>query len=125
MNLLLDTHALLWWLDDNPTLSAEARDAIADGRNLVFVSSVVIWEVRIKQSLGKLQLPSNFREVLDSQAFDELALTVDHAHRLAELPPLHRDPFDRMLVAQAMAERLTVVTRDPDIARYRVRTLKA
>lgn len=57
--------------------------------------------------------------------FDELALTADHAHRLAELPPLHRDPFDRMLVAQAMAERLTVVTRDPDIARYRVRTLKA
>ena len=125
MNLLLDTHALLWWLDDNPTLSAEARDAIADGRNLVFVSAVVIWEVRVKQSLGKLQLPSNFREVLDSQAFDELPLTVDHAHRLAELPPLHRDPFDRMLVAQAMAERLTVVTRDPDIARYPVRTLRA
>lgn len=125
MNLLLDTHALLWWLDDNPTLSAEARDAIADGRNLVFVSAVVIWEVRIKQSLGKLQLPSNFREVLDSQAFDELPLTVDHSHRLAELPPLHRDPFDRMLVAQAMAERLTVVTRDPNIARYPVRVLKA
>jgi PIN domain nuclease of toxin-antitoxin system len=125
MNLLLDTHALLWWLDDNPTLSAEARDAIADARNLVFVSAVVIWEVRIKQSLGKLQLPSNFREVLDSQAFDELPLTVDHAHRLAELPPLHRDPFDRMLVAQAIAERLTIVTRDPDIARYPVRTLRA
>jgi len=125
MNLLLDTHTLLWWLDDNPTLSAEARDAIADGRNLVFVSAVVIWEVRIKQSLGKLQLPLNFREVLNSQAFDELPLTVDHAHRLAELPPLHRDPFDRMLVAQAMAERLTVVTRDPDIARYPVRTLRA
>jgi PIN domain nuclease of toxin-antitoxin system len=125
MNLLLDTHALLWWLDDNPTLSAEARDAIADGRNLVFVSAVVIWEVRIKQSLRKLQLPSNFREVLSSQTFDELPLTVDHAHRLAELPPLHRDPFDRMLVAQAMAERLTIVTRDPDIPRYPVRTLRA
>ena len=125
MNLLLDTHALLWWLDDKPTLSAEARDAIADGRNLVFVSAVVIWEVRIKQSLGKLQLPSNFREVLSSQAFDELPMTVDHAHRLAELPPLHRDPFDRMLVAQAMAERLTIVTRDPDIPRYPVRTLRA
>ncbi len=125
MNLLLDTHALLWWLDDNPTLSIEAREAIADGRNIVFVSAVVIWEIRIKQALGKLQLPANFREVLNSQAFDELPLTVDHAHRLAELPPLHRDPFDRMLVAQAMAERLTVVTRDPDIPRYRVRTLKA
>lgn len=125
MNLLLDTHALLWWLEDNPMLSIEAREAIADGRNIVFVSAVVIWEIRIKQALGKLQLPSNFREVLSSQAFDELPLTVDHAHRLAELPPLHRDPFDRMLVAQAMAERLTVVTRDPDIARYPVRVLKA
>ena len=125
MNLLLDTHALLWWLDDNPTLSAEARDAIADGRNLVFVSAVAIWEIRIKQALGKLQLPANFREVLDTQAFDELPLTVDHAHRLAELPPLHRDPFDRMLVAQAIAERLTIVTCDPDIARYRVRTIEA
>ena len=125
MNLLLDTHALLWWLDDNPTLSVEAREAIVDGRNIVFVSAVVIWEVRIKQALGKLQLPSNFREVLDSQAFDELPLTVDHAHRLAELPPHHRDPFDRMLVAQAIDERLTIVTRDPDIPRYPVRILRA
>lgn len=125
MNLLLDTHALLWWLDDNQTLSVEARDAIADGRNMVFVSAVVIWEIRIKQALGKLQLPPDFREILDGQAFDELSLTVDHAHRLAELPPHHRDPFDRMLVAQALAERLTIVTRDPDIARYPVRILKA
>ncbi|HQP43914.1 MAG TPA: type II toxin-antitoxin system VapC family toxin, partial [Thermoanaerobaculales bacterium] len=83
MNLLLDTHALLWWLDDNPTLSAEARDAIADGRNLVFVSAVVIWEIRIKEALGKLKLPPDFRAILDRQAFDNLALTVDHAHRLA------------------------------------------
>ena len=125
MNLLLDTHALLWWLDGNPTLSGEARAGIVDGKNMVFVSAVVIWEVRIKQSLGKLQLPSNFREVLSSQAFDELPLTVDHAHRLAELPPHHRDPFDRMLVAQAIDERLTIVTRDPDIPRYPVRTLGA
>ena len=125
MNLLLDTHTLLWWLDDNPALSVEARDAIADGSNVVFVSAVVIWEIRIKQALRKLKIPRNFREVLDRQAFDHLPLTVDHAHLLADLPPHHRDPFDRMLVCQAMAERLTIVTRDPDIPRYRVRTLKA
>jgi PIN domain nuclease of toxin-antitoxin system len=125
VNLLLDTHTLLWWLDDNPALSVEARDAIADGSNVVFVSAVVIWEIRIKQALRKLKIPRNFREILDRQAFDHLPLTVDHAHLLADLPPHHGDPFDRMLVCQAMAERLTIVTRDPDIARYRVRTLKA
>lgn len=125
MNLLLDTHTLLWWLDDNSALSVEARDAIADGSNVVFVSAVVIWEIRIKQALRKLKIPRNFREILDRQAFDHLPLTVDHAHLLADLPPHHRDPFDRMLVCQAMAERLTIVTRDPDIPRYRVRTLKA
>ena len=125
MNLLLDTHALLWWLDDDPTLSEAARWLIADGSNLVFVSAVSVWEIRIKQSLGKLTLPDEFRHVLKSQPFEELPLTADHAHRLAELPPLHRDPFDRMLVAQAMTERLTIVTRDPDIARYRVPTVTA
>jgi PIN domain nuclease of toxin-antitoxin system len=125
VNLLLDTHALLWWLDDHPTLSKKARAAIADGGNPVFVSAVTIWEIRIKQGLGKLTLPAEFRKVLDAQAFESLPITADHAHRLAELPDHHRDPFDRMLVAQAMTEKLVLVTRDPDIVRYRVRTLPA
>jgi PIN domain nuclease of toxin-antitoxin system len=125
MNLLPDTHALLWWLDDNPSLSGEARAAIADGGNPVFVSAVVIWEIRIKQGLGKLRLPPDFRQVLDSQPFENLPITAEHAHRVAELPAHHRDPFDRMLVAQAMTEKLTIVTRDPDIARYRVRVITA
>jgi PIN domain nuclease of toxin-antitoxin system len=125
MNLLLDTHTLLWWLDDNPTLSAEARRAIADGANTVFVSAVSIWEIRIKQGLGKLKLPTNFRKVLDGQPFEDLPITTEHAHRVAKLPALHRDPFDRMLVAQAMIERLTIVSRDTDITRYRVRILTA
>jgi PIN domain nuclease of toxin-antitoxin system len=89
------------------------------------VSAVVIWEIRIKQGLGKLRLPPDFRQVLERQPFENLPITAEHAHRLAELPSHHRDPFDRMLVAQAMSERLTIVTRDSNIARYRVRTVTA
>ena len=80
MNLLLDTHVLLWWLDDHPTLSKKAKAAIADGENLVFVSAVVIWEIRIKQALGKLEIPRNFQRVLDDQPFEMLDITVEHAH---------------------------------------------
>jgi PIN domain nuclease of toxin-antitoxin system len=125
MNLLLDTHALLWWLGDDPTLSGKARDAIADGRNVVFVSAASIWEIRIKQAIGKLKLPRSFREVLEAQAFMNLPVTAEHAHGVLALPPHHRDPFDRMLVAQAKAERLTVVTRDERIKRYGVSVLDA
>ena len=125
MNLLLDTHALLWWLGDAPTLEGKARDAIADGRNVVFVSAASIWEIRIKQAIGKLKLPRSFREVLEAQAFMSLPVTAEHAHGVLALPPHHRDPFDRMLVAQAKAERLTVVTRDERIKRYGVSVLDA
>ena len=104
MNLLLDTHVLLWWLDDNPTISSKAKNAIADKNNLVFVSAVVVWEIRIKQALGKLDLPKNFRDVLDSQPFEDLPISAFHAHAVYELPDIHRDPFDRMLIAQAKAE---------------------
>ena len=89
MNLLLDTHVLLWWLDANPTLSEKAASAIADGSNLVFVSAAVIWEIRIKQALGKLEIPSNFRLVLDEQPFEMLPITAEHAHAVGDLPPHH------------------------------------
>ena len=124
MNLLLDTHALLWWLDDNPTLSKKAREAISDGGNMVFVSAAVIWEIRIKQALGKLEIRSDFREALNNQAFEMLAITADHAHLIEELPPYHRDPFDRMLIAQAKFEGLTLVTRDKNFIKYNVPILK-
>lgn len=125
MNLLLDTHALLWWLADDPSLAAKARRAVADGGNTVFLSAVVVWEMRIKQSLGKLEVPVQLREVLDRQRFVPLPITVDHAHAIAALPPIHRDPFDRLLVAQARSERLTIVTRDRNIPRYGVAVLEA
>jgi PIN domain nuclease of toxin-antitoxin system len=125
MNLLLDTHVLLWWLDANPTLSEKAKSAVADGNNLVFVSAAVIWEIRIKQALGKLVIPANFRRVLDRQPFEMLSISAEHAHAVGDLPPHHRDPFDRMLVAQAIVERLTIVTRDTAIEEYKIPVIKA
>ena len=125
MNLLLDTHTLLWWLDDNPTLSKKARAAIADGANTVFVSAVVIWEIRIKQALGKLKIPKNFERVLNQQPFEMLPITAEHAHAIEKIPSYHRDPFDRMLVVQAKIEGLTLVTRDIRLKRYKVPIIKA
>jgi len=125
MNLLLDTHALLWWLDDNPTLSKKARAVITDGKNLVFVSAVVIWEIKIKQALGKLEIPSNFRTVLEDQPFKPLDITAEHAHAIGDLPAHHRDPFDRMLVAQARIEGLTLVTRDIRLKEYKIPVIVA
>jgi len=125
MNLLLDTHVLLWWLDDHPTLSKKAKTAIADEKNLVFVSAVVIWEIRIKQALGKLKIPRSFRNVLDDQPFETLDITVEHAHAVGDLPTHHRDPFDRMLVAQAKVEGLTLVTRDIGLKKYKIPVIEA
>ncbi|MBN1652596.1 MAG: type II toxin-antitoxin system VapC family toxin [Deltaproteobacteria bacterium] len=125
MNLLLDTRALLWWLDDHPTLSTEAKTAIADTDNLVLISAAVIWEIKIKQSLGKLKIPRNFRKVLSEQPFEALSITAEHAYAVGELPALHRDPFDRMLVAQAKVEGLTIVTRDDHFRKYKVPIINA
>ena len=125
MNLLLDTHTVLWWLSDDPALSETARAAIADPENTVFLSAVVVWEIRIKQRIGKLDLPDDFGEVLERQRFAELPVTVDHAHTITELPAVHRDPFDRMLVAQAMVEHMAIVTRDQLIAEYDVGVIVA
>ena len=125
MNLLLDTHVLLWWLDDNPTLLIKAKEAIADGRNVVFISPATNWEIRIKHTLGKLEIPVNFRKVLEQQPFEMLPITADHAHLIGELPAYHRDPFDRMLIAQASFEGFTLVTRDKQFKRYKISTIRA
>jgi PIN domain nuclease of toxin-antitoxin system len=125
MNLLLDTHVVLWWLDDNPSLSPKARSAVADSENTVFISSAAIWEIRIKQALGKLQLPRNFRDVLERQPFTNLPITAEHAHAVYELPAYHRDPFDRILIAQAKVERLTFVTHDKGLRQYRIPIIDA
>jgi PIN domain nuclease of toxin-antitoxin system len=120
MNLLLDTHVLLWWLSDDQRLGERARGLIADPENTVYLSAVVLWEIRIKEAIGKLDLPADFRTAVDSQGFTELPLTLDHTDALAELPLHHGDPFDRMLIAQARSEDLTVLTADHSFRKYEV-----
>ncbi|MFO1155018.1 MAG: type II toxin-antitoxin system VapC family toxin [Rhodospirillales bacterium] len=129
MNLLLDTHVLLWWLSDDTRLGDQARSAIADARSRVWVSAASAWEVVIKAALGRLALPGPPAEVvrtaLTENDFTSLAITIDHALAVSALPAIHADPFDRILVAQAIAERLTLVTADTIFVRYPVPVLPA
>jgi PIN domain nuclease of toxin-antitoxin system len=122
---LVDTHALLWWLDDDPALGATARAAIADARNEVFVSALTFAEIAIKQSLGKLDAPHISDDLLAEQGMAPLALTPRHGRRVRELPYHHRDPVDRLLIAQALEEGLTVLTADSRFGAYGVPTLAA
>lgn len=125
MRLLLDTHVLLWWLNDDPALGQAARRAIAAGRNTVYVSAASAWEIAIKKHMGKLSAPGNLRDVIEETRFVELPVTIEHAIATEELPLLHVDPFDRMLIAQARIENLTLVTHDERIMEYEVKTLRA
>jgi PIN domain nuclease of toxin-antitoxin system len=125
MNLLLDTHVLLWWLDDPMQLSEPARAAIRDAANVVWVTAATAWEIVIKKALGKLDAPDNLDDVLRECRFMPLPITVAHALAVQSLPMHHRDPFDRMLVAQAHSEGMTVVTRDPKILVYSVPSIVA
>jgi PIN domain nuclease of toxin-antitoxin system len=124
VNLLLDTHIVLWWLDDHPALSSAVRNRIANGENLVFLSAAVVWEIRIKEAIGKLDIPTDFQMILDQQPFEKLAIKVEHAQAVKDLPPHHRDPFDRMLIAQAVTEGLTIATHDPVFENYSIPLLR-
>ena len=126
MRLLLDTHALLWALATPAKLPAATAAAIRDPANAVFVSAASAWEIAIKSALGKLS--ADLDEIVRTSievGFEELVVTLAHARRVRALPPRHRDPFDRMLVAQAIEEGLTVVTRDAAVGDYGVSTLWA
>jgi len=118
MKLLLDTHVLLWWLDDSPRLPHQMRELIADPEQTVFISTATVWEIRIKQSLGKLDLPTDFDAALDASDFNWLGISRLHADATAHLPFHHRDPFDRMLIAQAQCESLILLTVDERMAVY-------
>ena len=124
MKLLLDSHAYLWWLADDAQLSADARRAIAAPTNAVLVSAATIWEIEIKRSLGRLDAgDANLVAEIGANDFGELPIRAFHAEEAAALPPHHGDPFDRMLIAQAHAEGLVCVTRDPVFDTYGVETL--
>ncbi len=125
MRLLLDTHALLWALENPSLLRAETRKAIERAQTPVLVSAASAWEMGVKISIGKLRAPLDLMQQVRDKRFTPLSVTVEHGLRVGELPLLHRDPFDRLLVAQAQLEGLTIVTRDPRIAAYDVETLAA
>jgi PIN domain nuclease of toxin-antitoxin system len=125
MNLFLDTHVLLWWLDDNPLLSKQAKEYIADVDNIIFVSAVVIWEIRIKEALGKLEIAPDFFNIVKQQGFEILSITAQHANKVGDIPMHHRDPFDRMLIAQAIEESLTIVTHDRAFKAYEIPIIEA
>ena len=123
--LLLDTSVVLRALEDHPDLASSVRSAIIDPDNEVFFSAVSIWEIAIKRSIGKLDAPKGIASLLEESGFSELAITSLHAEQADGLPLHHRDPFDRMLVAQAQAEGLSIVTSDSRIPLYGVRTIQA
>jgi PIN domain nuclease of toxin-antitoxin system len=125
LNLLLDTHVLIWALENNPRLSESARAAIVDGENLVFASAVSVWEISVKQAMGKLHVPDNLIKEIQIHRFTPLEINPQHAHLAGRLPAIHKDPFDRMLIAQAILEKLTIVTRDQIINQYDVTVLRA
>lgn len=125
MDILIDTHVLLWWLADDSRLSGKTRELIADPANAIAVSAATAWEIAIKQALGKLLFEGDLEEVVREQGFQMLPVTFAHAAGVRQLPGIHRDPFDRMLVAQARAENLALLSADPIIASYPVNVIAA
>jgi PIN domain nuclease of toxin-antitoxin system len=124
MRLLLDTHVVIWWLADDPTLADDIK-TLLDHEPDVYLSAATAWEVVVKQAIGKLKEPMDLPERIRDAGFRELPISMEHTIVAGRLPLHHRDPFDRMLVAQAQCEALTLLTRDSDIQRYDVALMPA
>ena len=120
MNLLLDTHVFLWWCDQNPKLKDEASKAIANPDNTIYISVASAWEIAIKEALGRLKTPGQVEDAVEKNGFSPLGISFAHARTAGALPLHHRDPFDRMLVAQARTDRLVIVTHDSLLQPYQV-----
>lgn len=127
MRALLDTHTFLWWITDSPQLSSRAREIISDGNNSFYFSVASSWEIAIKAGLGRLTVPGDLESFLTEQlsrnALEVMPVHLSHALRVHSLPFHHRDPFDRLLVAQAMVERLSLLSADSQLSRYPVEVI--
>ena len=124
MRLLIDSHAFLWWSEASAALGATARTAIANPTSEILVSVAGLWELTIKQSLGRLSLPDDLEVMVANQGFSVLPITFVHLRQLGTLPRRnHRDPFDRMMIAQALAEGIPIATGDPIFAAYGVQII--
>jgi len=120
VRLLVDTHVLLWWRDDSPQLSPRARREIADSKNEVCVSVVTLWEIVLKRSAGRLNFPDDLEQVLQEDSFTLMPIGFQHLRTIERLPFLHKDPFDRMMIGQALAEGIPIATGDRIFAAYGV-----
>jgi PIN domain nuclease of toxin-antitoxin system len=125
VNFLLDTHIILWALTKNNQLNNSIRESITDGKNLVYVSAASTWEIAIKQGIGKLRAPNDLLDRLAAARIRTLPISAEHGLAIRSLPFHHNDPFDRMLIAQAKHENLTLITNDRQIQRYDVKILPA
>ena len=123
MRLILDTHAALWWLSGDERFGRTAEDEITDATNQVLLSAAVVWEVAIKRSLGKLEAPEDLAAALVGAGAQPLPVALDHAAAVERLPWHHRDPFDRLLIAQAIVERAALVSADESLHAYGVRVI--
>ncbi len=123
MRVLLDTHIVLWWLADDPSLPARASTVIADAETEVVVSAATVWEIEIKRAAGRLEAPDDIVGALLANDFDTLSITPVHAVTAGRLPAHHSDPFDRMLIAQAQVEGVTLITVDGRLSDYNVELL--
>ena len=121
--LLLDTHILLWWLADNKALGKQARTLLSAPRNTIFVSAASTWEISIKKARGLLEAPDDIESIIEDEGFEKLAITLFHGERAGALPPIHRDPFDRMLIAQAQAEGLEIISSDNEMPKYGIKVI--
>ena len=123
MKYLLDTHIFLWWMNNDKKLKNYLEEIISDPNNSIYVSIVSAWEISIKVRAKKLPLKTSFKKVFEKFQFNLLGIDLKHVLAIHKLPLHHKDPFDRMLVAQAIVEGLTVITIDPKIKKYRVKTI--